>query len=115
MTTALRSLALLACLLLAGPVLAQNPPPMPPAEPPPVLDPAQPPPVLDPAKPPMDDGRPIEEAVAMPSRSDSAAQLDLDRARLSCESMPEQQRQSCLDAAQRAYEQAQRRDDDPVR
>lgn len=117
MTTSIRSLLALACLALASPILAQSPPVPTPVEPPPVLDPASPPPVLDPSAPPMDDRLPVDAPapVPTPDPTDNAAQLELDRARLSCQTMPEQQRQACLDAAQRAFEQARRRGDDPVR
>lgn len=111
MPVTFRSLVVLACLAVAGPAFAQAPPTPPAVEPPPSLDPNTPP-VLDPRAPPMADSMPVDP---LPERGDdNAAKLELDAARLRCQAMPEQERQSCLDAAQRAFEQARRRDD-PVR
>jgi hypothetical protein len=108
MTFSIRNLAVLVCLSAFAPAFAQSPPtpPQPPVEPPPVLDPAPP--------PMHEDGTPIE-ALPTPTPIDKDAQLQLDSARLQCQTLPEQQRQACLDAAQRAFEQARRRTTDPVR
>lgn len=105
MNMSIRSLVILAGLALAAPATAQTPPDVPPVEPPPVLDPSM---------PPVDETTPVDP-LSERSRAGDAAQLELDRARLQCQTMPEQQRQACLDAAQRAFEQARRRDQDPVR
>jgi hypothetical protein len=133
MNMSIRSLVIiLAGLALAAPALAQTPPQQPPVEPPAELDPSmppvdettpvdprqvppvEPPPVLDPSMPPVDEAAPVDP-LSERSRAGDAAQLELDRARLQCRTLPEQQRQACLDAAQRAFEQARRRDEDPVR
>lgn len=103
--------ALFACVLVTASVSlwAQTPPPTDRVPPPP---PSEPVPVPTERIPPSQNREVVPPPPAQPldrERVRQGAQQDLDCARLQCQTQPEAQRQTCLDRAQRDYDNATER------